>query len=241
MVYLSELKLDPRRPGVLKLLGDTYMLHQALARAFPDREEGGMGRILFRVEAGSGPARILVQSDKEPDWSRLEFPVCACGPKELHFRLPDGRPVLSSGQLLRFRLRANPTVKRRFGADSKNPGHRRVGLHTAAEQCAWLERKGCEHGFELVPVPQGNDWYDPFLDADESSQPRAYRKEVQISSLGKLPGIKPGAAGRIQHFAVDFNGVLRVTDPEKFVEALEGGIGSAKGFGFGLLSVAKQR
>ena len=41
------------------------------------------------------------------------------------------------------------------------------------------------------------------------------------------------------HFlAVQFDGVLQVTDPDKLVAAVETGIGSAKGFGFGLLSLA---
>lgn len=38
--------------------------------------------------------------------------------------------------------------------------------------------------------------------------------------------------------AVRFDGLLEVTDPGKFLETLRAGIGSAKGFGFGLLSLA---
>ena len=43
----------------------------------------------------------------------------------------------------------------------------------------------------------------------------------------------------ITHFAVKFEGELVVTDPTRFAETLKNGIGSAKGFGFGLLSVAR--
>ena len=38
--------------------------------------------------------------------------------------------------------------------------------------------------------------------------------------------------------AVRFEGVLEVTDPTAFCKTVENGIGSGKGFGFGLLSVA---
>jgi CRISPR system Cascade subunit CasE len=38
-----------------------------------------------------------------------------------------------------------------------------------------------------------------------------------------------------KHVAVDFRGVLRVQDREKFKRTFAAGIGSAKGFGFGLL------
>ena len=44
---------------------------------------------------------------------------------------------------------------------------------------------------------------------------------------------------RLTHVAVRFDGLLEVTDPVKFLETLRAGIGSAKGFGFGLLSLAR--
>jgi len=37
---------------------------------------------------------------------------------------------------------------------------------------------------------------------------------------------------------VRYEGLLQVTDPHLLVEAVRAGIGSAKGFGFGLLSLA---
>jgi CRISPR system Cascade subunit CasE len=38
---------------------------------------------------------------------------------------------------------------------------------------------------------------------------------------------------------VRYEGILQVTDCARFLAALAAGIGPAKGFGFGLLSVAK--
>ncbi|MGI6156807.1 MAG: type I-E CRISPR-associated protein Cas6/Cse3/CasE, partial [Enterococcus lemanii] len=43
---------------------------------------------------------------------------------------------------------------------------------------------------------------------------------------------------RLSHLAVRYDGLLRVRSSEVFGEALAAGIGSAKGFGFGLLSLA---
>ena len=40
------------------------------------------------------------------------------------------------------------------------------------------------------------------------------------------------------HVCVDFEGLLQVTDPAAFAEAWRAGIGPAKAFGFGLLSLA---
>jgi CRISPR system Cascade subunit CasE len=39
--------------------------------------------------------------------------------------------------------------------------------------------------------------------------------------------------------AVRFEGVLEVTDPDQLLQTVSEGIGSAKGFGFGLLSLAR--
>ncbi len=47
---------------------------------------------------------------------------------------------------------------------------------------------------------------------------------------------KKGQGG--YHGGVQFRGILEVTDREKFIETYHAGIGSAKGFGFGLLLLA---
>jgi CRISPR-associated protein Cas6/Cse3/CasE subtype I-E len=44
---------------------------------------------------------------------------------------------------------------------------------------------------------------------------------------------------RIQLLSVQFNGVLQVKDPERLIGAIHSGFGSAKGLGFGLLSLAR--
>ena len=43
---------------------------------------------------------------------------------------------------------------------------------------------------------------------------------------------------RLAHLAVRYEGLLQVGDPERLLQAVRGGIGSAKGLGFGLLSLA---
>jgi CRISPR system Cascade subunit CasE len=40
------------------------------------------------------------------------------------------------------------------------------------------------------------------------------------------------------HGGVQFRGILEVTDRERLIQTYESGIGSAKGFGFGLLLLA---
>jgi CRISPR system Cascade subunit CasE len=63
---------------------------------------------------------------------------------------------------------------------------------------------------------------------------------VDTRSEGKQTGRKRGPAGghSTTHFAVVFDGLLRVTDTDALLQTLVQGIGPGKAFGFGLLSVA---
>ncbi len=95
----------------------------------------------------------------------------------------------------------------------ENQSRKRVPLRTPAEQLAWLRRKGEQSGFavdedSLRIVPEGRAWFRI--------------EKAQRSGV---------------HHAVEFEGVLRVTDRAAFEAAFARGIGSAKAFGFGLLAL----
>jgi CRISPR system Cascade subunit CasE len=214
-MYLSQLTLDIKHPVVARATGDLHALHRLVLQGFPDAADGGTGRVLYRLERPPRPGDlpvVLVQSEKAPTWSPLDALTLAMdGPKGY-------APTFTTGQTLRFRLRATPTKKTHFDESADKPGHRRVGFFTEEEQRAWLERKGQENhpeaggGFALV--------------------------QARVTALGWQEGKNP-RGGTIRHHAVEFDGVLRVTDTEAFARALSGGIGPAKGFGFGLLSIAR--
>ncbi len=147
-MYLSRLILNPRSRRVQSEVSDPYQMHRSLMRAFPDgvREVGE--RTLFRVDAEprfAGPA-LLVQSRLEPDWSWLGEPEA----RGYLLPLPEPNPWvkrfelhLEPGQVLAFRLRANPTVRR---------AGKRLGLYREEQQLAWLARKAQAAGFEPVGV-----------------------------------------------------------------------------------------
>ena len=209
-MFLSKLTLSPppRCRQVLTDVASPYEMHRTLLRAFPGRDNGGPGRVLFRVEPDrpDRPPVVLVQSDKQPDWSALD-------PLDGYLSEPPETkpfaPGLRAGQRLRFRLRANPTVKR----DGK-----RHGLFQEADQLAWLQRKGQAGGFRPVAVTL------------------ARKVELRSRATGTANHQAPQ-----KHLAVDFEGILEVTNPEKLVETLAAGIGPAKGYGFGLLSIGPPR
>jgi CRISPR system Cascade subunit CasE len=137
--------------------------------------------------------------------------------------------AIREGQILRFRLRANPTKKvdTKTGTDGKRRNGRRFALTSEADRLAWLSRKGEQHGFELGTVSQSGKLLD-LLDVSE----------------GKSVGYRQGAPeghGRVTFGSCVFEGTLRVTRSEDFKRAIGAGIGSGKAFGFGLLSVAPAR
>lgn len=219
-MYLSKLVINTGNPLGLRSIVNQYEAHRTIWRGFPDAEDGGPGRVLFRLEhrGGSSSLAVLVQSRIQPDWQPMirERLLLNAEVKEL---TPEKIQTLTEpGRVLRFRLRANPTkriVDRTRVRDDGKPHTARVGLFGEDKQQKWLQDKALQCGFCILEC----------------------RVSASDDSKSRLPG---GRAVAI-HKGVTFDGVLQVTDSEKFREALESGIGSAKGFGFGLLSVAPVR
>ncbi len=215
-MYLSKLILNPKSNQVRKEIINPYEMHRTLLRAFPEKEAGGPGRVLFRVDVNhkTGIPVLLIQSDKEPDWS------CINGKNTNYLlRTDDTNPItknihasfenINTRDLFHFRLQANPTKRR------KDNG-KRIGLYKEKEQYDWLVRKSDKAGFKILNIsiiPQGIIESKKFKD-DENAK---------------------------RYFSVIFEGIIRVTDKQKFISTLKSGIGSAKAFGFGLLSIAPYR
>lgn len=222
-MFVSRLILDPRCRQVRAEMLSPYEMHRTLQRGFDaDRVEAGM---LYRVDVdrATGVPTVLVQSQVEPSWDfvdQLPRYVLLTGEPNPDYK--PFSPVFLAGQLLHFRLRANPTRKLSNRRTDTKHGVR-VGLYTEEEQLAWLARKGEEGGFSVVSchvVPEG----------------KVYGKKTDPEKLDKDG--KPKKHD-MQHLAVRFDGVLQVTDPEALLGTVRRGIGSAKAFGFGLLSLAR--
>lgn len=206
-MFLSKLTMNQRSARARRDLANPYEMHRTLSWAVSEAIRARQERLLWRVEpVRSGPPVVLVQTLTKPDWGALfqrhpDYAVLdPMSPKafEPHFR---------SGRLLRFRLKANPSVKR-MG--------KRYGLLSREDKMEWLQWKLTTAGCKLVAgvvVSEGRI--------------RAIRHDL---GTGALP--------EITIYAALFEGVLQVLDPEAARAAIARGIGPAKGFGLGLLSVA---
>jgi len=219
-MYLSRLILNPRTRQVRSELANPYELHRTVMHAFAGHATDD-DRVLFRLEISprSGIPSLLVQSPLEPDWSFLTTPeknylllVTDCPPGvESNPAVKTFMLGLRSGQTLMFRLLANPTVKK--DREDKKQG-RRVGLYREEDQLKWLERKLEMAGARLVLARTSNEY--------KLSGERKHEDERQDLSF----------------LSVQFDGLLTVHEPKKLLAAMQSGIGSGKGLGFGLLSLA---
>jgi CRISPR system Cascade subunit CasE len=259
-VYLSQLILNPRSRQVRQDLADCHELHRTILGGFgqAERERSSGAReqfgVLYRVEPDTrgGAVRVLVQSQAEPDWTRLQRDL----PDYLHTptdgrRNPQTKSIVAAlariavGQELVFRLRANPTRRVHPNStietnDLSRWGGKRVELRTEADWLDWIERKGYAGGFELPQVTASADPISPerYLEAFESPASASQLPfDVRANKDLKVNGRK-GGQHRLTFGSVLFEGRLRVTDAALFRQTLEQGIGSGKAYGFGLLSIA---
>lgn len=171
----------------------------------------GDPRLLFRIEESLIDMQILVQSHMEPNWPAAfsNFQVLT---QPAEYKLFD--PKLQPGSVYRFRLLANPAYKKTVEKDGEKQ-KTRLGYFKQEDQMAWLRKKLLASGADLL------DCIASKRGLQRSSKAPSKQKEDQV------------------HLAVLFEGALRVQDADKLREALESGIGPAKGYGFGLLSLAK--
>ena len=94
------------------------------------------------------------------------------------------------------------------------------------DQVAWLLHKGDQGGYRIPGA-----WEEP----DGRKVPNL---RVEVIPEGWVRCGKDGYTdGRF--YAVRYEGLLEVSDSECFLKTVSDGIGSAKGFGFGLLSLAR--
>lgn len=95
-----------------------------------------------------------------------------------------------------------------------SPSGKRLGIHEKKDQYRWIGRKLDEGGAELL--------------------------FVTIEKHGMVSGVKhqEGKTFNMRYCSVYFEGQLYVRDTEKFAKMLCDGIGTAKAFGFGLLSLS---
>ncbi len=212
-MYLSKLVLQTKSQQVRHDISNPYNLHRTIMRAFPSPFPKNE-RVLFRIENSEREELpvILVQSLTLPEWSKVEAKYHGYFGQDPETKSIE-RLFTEPGQVLRFRLRANPTKRVIY----KNTGNsQRISLFKEQDRCKWLSRKAMAGGFSVMEerlLVRSAPYRTIFITQED----KTHKATINM---------------------VDFDGLLTVFEPEKFLECVHKGIGPAKGLGCGLLSLA---
>lgn len=209
-MYLSRIVLDTQRRETMRALASPRMLHGAVEQStgMPD------SRSLWRIDWLAGVCYLLVLSHEAPDLAHIakQFgPIDA----ECPFETKCYDPLLErlrEGQAWRFRLCANPVH-----SSAQGPGKRgKVFAHvTREQQKQWLLARAASCGFALA-----EDGFD-----------------VVNSQWVEFPKRDEGGRSVTLRTAT-FEGKLTIEDAGLFQKTLLCGVGRAKAYGCGLLTIA---
>ncbi|MBU0464951.1 MAG: type I-E CRISPR-associated protein Cas6/Cse3/CasE [Proteobacteria bacterium] len=196
---------------------DNYAWHKKAWTLFEHHRE--LKERNVGTEKERGPAPFLSRYIQKSDHVQLlivseYFPLKPdwCGSDQ--WKLIEIDETYLSQENYYFDLYANPTrsVKKPDGMGGFTKHGRRLTLMDKPSQTDWLLRKGKNHGFKL-----------------DDDIPLKIEKPVNHYFNRK------GRKGL--HIGVRFQGAFHVTYQKAFQKAFREGIGTAKGFGFGLLMI----
>lgn len=246
MTYLSRIRINPRRERSRLLLANPHAMHGAVLNGVPERPTEQ--RVLWRLDPDD-PYQpwLYVLTETRPDWSALVEQAGWPGADGEHAAVAEYTPLLAqvaAGRRFAFRLTANPvqnvpapqrpTEIQQAKLDRGKPRRSfRIGHSTAAHQLAWFLDRSEQWGFT---VPESRT--DPScLEAADGEVPTPAR-EVRITARQRRSFDKKKSQHPVVLRTVTFEGLLEVTDPVLLTERLLGGIGPAKAYGCGLLTLA---
>ncbi len=229
-MYLTRAFLDPKSRDVRADIRSPESLHKTVMHAFPDDAGPSPRRthgILYRLDQDRGDRLVLlIQSRTKPAFDRWPagYMLAMGNDLDLAFSSIGENPAIRSLEVQRaalvgpdrrfaFRLRANTTKKvdTKTAPDGLRRHGRRVPVRGDDERLRWFARHAEAAGFAVAG------------------------REVRITEVAASGG---RGEKSVTVGGALFEGVLVVCDIDRFVRALECGIGPAKAYGFGLLSIA---
>lgn len=229
-MYLSRVFLNPQRRATRDWLTSPQQLHAAVLAGFA--EQSPVNRPLWRADRGQHRLELFVVSADRPDLIHLvEHGGWSTHPPDVadYGRFLD---EIEAGRRYVFRLKANPV---RSTKDGVAPGVRGrvVNVGSRSNQEEWLLSRARSLGFA---VPE-----DP-ADIRAASGEILARKNLVVTGRETLKFGKLASGERlsITLATAQFDGVLEVTEPAALRQALCQGIGRAKAYGCGLMTLAPQ-
>ncbi|WP_406454022.1 type I-E CRISPR-associated protein Cas6/Cse3/CasE [Streptomyces sp. NBC_00876] len=252
-MFLTRFRMNTARPGARRLLSSPQVLHAAVMASFPallptDTATASPDgpRVLWRLDQNARAEVLLyVVSPDKPDLTHLVeqagWPAAAADPQTPGWQTRPYGPLLdrlAEGQQWAFRLTANPVHHIRRKADEPR---KRTAHLTPVHQTAWLIDRQQRGGFRVVEksrgerlLPSGTTYNDHEHHGDRYELTVGDRRAL---AFDKSRG-EGGRGSRVSLVTVTFDGRLEVTDPGAMRRTLTQGIGKAKAYGCGLLTLA---
>lgn len=250
-MHLTRFRLNTARPGARRLLASPQSLHAAVMASFPhllptDGTAQGP-RVLWRLDHNARAEVLLyIVSPDGPDLTHL---VEQAGWPAAHSSETPGwhtRPYapfldrLAQGDTFAFRLTANPVhhIRRKDGEPTKATAHL-----TPSHQMNWLlkperqERAGFlinekPHDQRLLPAGRTDKQHPHHGDRYTLTV-----RDEHTLSFAKSRDTRPSSP-KVKVVTVTYDGHLTVTDPHALRRTLTQGIGRAKAYGCGLMTLA---
>ncbi|SDP57777.1 type I-E CRISPR-associated protein Cas6/Cse3/CasE [Desulforhopalus singaporensis] len=224
MNWLAQIVVDAETAHIQRIR-DSYSWHQKLWDCFPN-DANTQRDFLTRIDLLDRQFCLWVLSRRQPQrptWCPVESFAC---------KAISDTFLAHSFYAFDIRVNAVKSIVQRDedgqplrNANGKRKRGKRVPLVNQDELAAWFCRKGevrCRDGKTGADIPGG------FRLVKD--------RPLEISSMKESYFNKKGC--KAYHGGVQFRGTLEVTDQKYFAETYRMGIGSAKGFGFGLFLLA---
>ena len=230
----SRFEFHRLRRGSQKLIASPQAMHAAIAASFritslqevtennffthSDIQIRTKPRVLWRIDDDGRRALLYVVSSEKPDFSHIVeqagWENKECWATKSYDEFLDS---LSFGQEWAFRLAANPTRSSRLGDGQRS---QRLAHVTVNQQRQWLLDRCHMLGFDIPLSSHGLPEFD--------IRYRSIRTFRHGDSFIKIS------------MAV-FEGTLKVIEPQLLRQTLVNGIGPAKAYGCGLMTLAPLR
>ncbi|OMI37905.1 type I-E CRISPR-associated protein Cas6/Cse3/CasE [Streptomyces sparsogenes] len=234
-MYLTRFRINTARIGARRLLSTPQVLHAAVMSSFAEvpTQAGERARVLWRIDHNNKADVVLyIVSPDRPDLTHLVeqagWPTTA---RWETFDYTRFLKRLTIGDTWAFRLTANPvhSIRRKDGEPTKRTAHL-----TPHHQMRWLLDRQDASGFAILEKP-----------AERRLLPEGDTYELVVRDQRSLSFAKAGQGSsrgsRVKLTTVTFDGRLRVTDPDAFRRVLAMGLGKAKAYGCGLMTLAPVR
>ncbi|UGY93717.1 type I-E CRISPR-associated protein Cas6/Cse3/CasE [Streptomyces gobiensis] len=232
-MYLTRFRINTARIGARRLLSSPQALHAAVMSSFAEvltTPDGGP-RVLWRIDHNAKAEVILyIVSPPKPDLTHLVeqagWPTTATT-----WQTYDYGPFLSrltTGQFWSFRITANPvhSIRRKAGEPTKHTAH-----ITPRHQMSWLLERQEAAGFRIAEKPPEQRHLP---ETDEYALTVHDRRNLAFGKTDEKAQRKRTVSLAI----ATFDGHLEVTDPNALRRTLTAGLGRAKAYGCGLMTLA---